>query len=108
MQEGGEPLHQTEDSDCENRPGSEYRPEKYPTPPSLAAQTNPHDHGPEDLGELGVGQGQGPQPEVGGRVGHSAEDKLDSVYSLEDHDLGEVCLLSGFFWGISLQQRLAK
>ena len=64
MEEGREPLHQTEDADGENGPSAKNSPEQYSAPPALAAQTNPHNHGPEDLGELGVGQGQSPQPEV--------------------------------------------
>ena len=44
--------------------------------------TNPHDHVPEDLRQLCVGEGEGPEPEVGGRVGDGAEDVLDRVDAL--------------------------
>ena len=50
--------------------------------PSGECQSNPHDHGPENFRELGVGQGQSPQAEVGGRVGHGAQAKLDGVDGL--------------------------
>lgn len=50
--------------------------------PSGECQSNPHDHGPKNFRELGVGQGQSPQAEVGGRVGHGAEAKLDGVDGL--------------------------
>ena len=42
-------------------------------------EAHPHDHAPEDLGQLVVSQGQGPQSQVAGRVGDGAEDVLDGV-----------------------------
>ena len=53
----------------------------------------PHDHLPEDSGELLMREAQGPQPQVGGRVRDAAEDVLDAVDDLVDHHLGEVELL---------------
>ena len=52
-----------------------------------------HDHLPEDRGELLVREAQGPQPQVGRRVGDAAEDVLDAVDDLVDHHLREVELL---------------
>lgn len=52
----------------------------------------------EDLGELGVGEGEGPETEVGGGVGDGAEDELDSLDELVDDGLGdeELVLDDGF------------
>ena len=42
-------------------------------------KAHPHDHAPENLRQLVVGQRQRPQPEVAGGVGDGAEDVLDGV-----------------------------
>ena len=44
MQKGGETLHETKDTDGENCPSSKDSPENYPSNPSPAGETNPHDH----------------------------------------------------------------
>lgn len=46
-------------------------------------------HIEEHLSELSVGQGQGPETQVGRGVGHSAEHKLNSLDHLMDHQLTE-------------------
>ena len=43
----------------------------------------------EDLGELGMGEGEGPETEVGGGVGDGAEDELDGLDELVDDGLGD-------------------
>ena len=42
-------------------------------------EARPHDHAPEHLRQLVVGQRQGPQPKVAGGVGDGAEDVLNGV-----------------------------
>ena len=41
-------------------------------------------------------------------MGHGPEGELDGVDALQDHDLGEVRLLSGLLGSVPLQQRLGK
>lgn len=48
---------------------------------------------PEDAGELGVGEGEGPQTEVRGSVGDHAEDELDGFDGLVDKDFSEAVFL---------------
>ena len=81
MKEGREPFHETEDPDREDRPGGEHGPQHQAPVPVVHLHPVTQDHCPEDLGELGVGQGEGPQPQVGGRVGDGPQSVLDSVDS---------------------------
>lgn len=49
--------------------------------------------GEEDLGELGMGEGQGPETEVGSGVGDAAEDELDGLDELVHHHVAEGLVL---------------
>ena len=95
MKEGGEHLHQAEDGHCEHGPEGEDHVDGDGPGLVFKSKSNLENHGPEDLRELSVGQGQGPQTEVGGCVGHRAKDILDGVDPLVDHDLSEAvfCLV---------------
>ena len=55
--------------------------------PSTHAQPDPHDHVPEDFGQLGVRQRQGPQTEVGCSVRHRPERVLDGVNALQRKEI---------------------
>ena len=48
---------------------------------------------PEDLRELRVSEGEGPEAEVGRRVADHPEHELDGLNGLVDDDLAEVVLL---------------
>ena len=60
----------TEDADGESRPGCKDEINHDGAEVALVRQPDPHDHGPQDLRELGVGQRERPQPKVGGGVRH--------------------------------------
>jgi len=53
-----------------------------PNLPSRHPEPDPEHHLPKDLRQLSVGQRQGPQAKVGGRVGHCAQAELDGVNGL--------------------------
>ena len=46
-------------------------------------EADPEHHVPEHLGELGMGEGQGPETEVGGGVGHGPQHELYGVDALQ-------------------------
>ena len=48
---------------------------------------------PEDSGELGVSQREGPKTKVGGSIGNHTQDELDSLNGLVDKDLTEAMLV---------------
>jgi len=50
--------------------------------PATHSEPDPHDHVPEDLGQLRVGQGQGPQSKIGRGVGNRAQGVFDRVNTL--------------------------
>ena len=98
VKEGRESLHQTEDADCQHGPESKDNIQSHRPRVILEAECDPHDHTPQYLGQLGVGQGQSPQSEVGGSVRHRAKHVLDGVDALVDHDLAEwFCTLRIWF-----------
>lgn len=47
-----------------------------------------------DCRELGVSEGEGPETEIGGSVGHSSEHKLNGVDRLVHEHLSEVEILT--------------
>ena len=63
--------------------------------PSTDAEPDPHDHVPENFGQLSVSKRQSPKTKVGGGVGHGAEDVLDGVNALKNDHFSEIKLL---FW----------
>ena len=73
----------TKNADGEEGPGGEDGVDHDGAGVALLGQPDPHHHGPQHLGQLGVGQGQRPQPEVGGCVGDGTQHVLDRVDSLE-------------------------
>ena len=66
---------------------------------SHPGEANFHDHHPEHLAELGVCQGEGPEAEVGGRVGHTAQGELYRVDGLVDEHLTKVMQNSEMWLG---------
>ena len=72
----------TEDAEGEGGPGRKDGIDEDAADVALYGEGVPEDHVPEHLGELGVGQGQGPQPQVGGGVRDGAQHVLDSVDAL--------------------------
>ena len=92
VEEGGEALHEAEDCHSEDGPEGEDHIDGDGPGIVVEPECNLEHHAPENLGQLCVGQGQGPETEVGGGVGHRAKDILDSVDPLVDHDLAETLL----------------
>jgi len=91
VQESGQSLHNQQHRKRRTGPHRERHEDKDDIP----ALDNAHeDSVPEHGGELGVGEGEGPETEVGGGVGDGSEDELDGVDDLVDHDLGELELFT--------------
>ena len=57
VKEGRESLHQTEDADCQHGPETKDDIESHRPSVSLEAKCDPHDHTPQHLRQLGMGQG---------------------------------------------------
>lgn len=64
-------------------------PEKMTSALAFLLESVAQHHVPEHLGQLGVRQGQGPEPEVGGGVRHAPKHVLDRVDGLMDHDVAK-------------------
>ncbi len=72
----------TQDADSEGGPGRKDEVDQDTTYVALHGERVSKDHVPEHLGELGVGQGERPQSQVGGRVRDGAKHVLNSVDTL--------------------------
>uniref|UniRef100_A0A1I8J5W1 Secreted protein n=1 Tax=Macrostomum lignano TaxID=282301 RepID=A0A1I8J5W1_9PLAT len=92
VQEGGEALHQQQHADSQHGPEEEHEEQHDGANEALLLEPDGQHHGPQHLGQLGVGQGQGPQAQVAGRVGDAAQAVLDRVDRLVHEDLADVKL----------------
>ena len=73
----------TKNADGQNSPESKDNIDYNSSRPSLPGQGYMHYHGPENLWELSVGQGQHPETQVRGCVGHRAKHVFDGMDSLK-------------------------
>ena len=79
MKECRETFHEAENADGEHGPGGKHGPQDQAAVPVVHLHAVPQDHVPQDFGELGMSQREGPEPQVGGRVGDRAQGELDCV-----------------------------
>ena len=92
MQERRKTLHQTQNAQRQPEPrGTDEDANDNPDDAGHVLD-NSDRHVPENLGQLGVCEGESPETEIGGRVGDTAEAELDGVNDLMDHDLREIML----------------
>ena len=73
MQHRARPLHHAEDSDGEEKPHVEEDDCHEDAERAGGGECVAEGHGPEHDGELLVGEGEGPEAEVGGGVGDAVE-----------------------------------
>lgn len=91
VQERRQALHHDEDGQGQEGPGAEDDGEedRLDVIALLGLQEFLQHHRPEDLGQLGVGERQGPESQVRGSVRDRREHVLDRVDRLLYHRLGE-------------------
>lgn len=91
MQHGTGPLHHAQNGNRQREPQVEGDDDHDDAGAGRFLREGGADgHVPEDDGELLVGEGEGPETEVGGCVGDAVEAEFDGVDDLVDHDFGEV------------------
>lgn len=115
VQEGGERLH---DHEHGHRHAEPHRHAEQRQVPLRLDRVN-QQHVPEHRRQLRVREGQRPESQVGGGVGHGAEHELDRLDQLVDHELAKLELLAvvavtavtalavrGLFLGLALRVRV--
>ncbi|KAI3492688.1 hypothetical protein L1887_42606 [Cichorium endivia] len=93
VEERAEALHAAQDGDREAEPEAKGEHGGDGTRDARHAKHVLDGHGPQHLGQLGVGKRQGPQTEIGGSVGDTAEAELDGVDHLVNDHLADVELV---------------
>jgi hypothetical protein len=82
MQHSTRALHDAEYGDCEHEPEEEGDDDHDNTSAwAASAEGVAESHGPEHNGQLLMGEGQGPETEVRGRMGDAVETEFDSIWA---------------------------
>jgi len=90
MQKRRQPLHHTQNSQRQDKPHPKHPHREndpdHPGHPERSLQGHVIKH----FGELGVREREGPESEVGGRVGDTAEAEFDGMDDLVDDDVAHL------------------
>lgn len=93
VKEGRKTFHNAENGDGQNEPEGEAEEGEDDTSNAGAPKRLADGHAPQDLAELCMRQGQGPQAQIRGGVGNTAEAELNGVNHLVDHNFAEIMTL---------------
>lgn len=79
MQKCRKPFHDQKDENCQNCEERDDREQQEDSEGRVHPEAHTHQHGPQDVGQLCMGQAQRPEPQVRCRVGDAAQTVLDGM-----------------------------